>query len=439
MWQHVCNIWEKVRTSYWFVPVLLCAIAAGAAQAAVHVDREYAEHWRSIWLGRIIPRVQPASAQSILRMIGSTSITVAGVVFSITIAALTIASVQFGPRLLRQFMRDRATQVVLGVYVATTLYCLLVLRTLTSLEHGEFAPRLGVFGALLLAVAELFILIFFIHHISVCIQAESVVDRATEEAMATIARLYPAEPRGDAGHPPLPDGFSDRSIAINSDVCGYVRRVDLAQLAALACEHDRLITHVAAGRFVLNDELARVYPGDGLPQGLAEQIRAAFVLGNTRSPTQDIRYTIDRLVEVAARALSPGTNDPFTAVACIDRLGVVLGTLAGRPLVNGVVRDSAGTPRVFGAPPDFEKLLSYAFDAVRQYAGEHLIVIAAMLEVLARIAGAAKPERRAAVKRLAERTWDTCRAAQADDPSLPDLRRAFERVLAAAAGGNNPG
>lgn len=160
--------WEDIRSSFWFVPTLMAAASAVLAMCNIYLDHTLPESWRGngwIYSGGA------EGARAVLSVIASSMITVAGVVFSITIVALTLASSQFGPRLLRTFMRDTANQVVLGTFIATFLYCLLVLRTIRGLDEREFVPHLSVTVGVLLGVASLGVLIYFIHHVSVSIQA----------------------------------------------------------------------------------------------------------------------------------------------------------------------------------------------------------------------------------------------------------------------------
>jgi uncharacterized membrane protein len=318
----------------------------------------------------------PEGARAILSAIASSMITVAGLTFSITMLTLQLASSQFGPRLLRNFMRDRGNQVVLGTYLATFIYCLLVLRTVRGTEDSHFVPHIAVAGGVLLALASIAVLIYFIHHVANAIRIETVLEELAAETRSAIDRLYPKRmgrnlPTMDKAEPVSgpPSDFEQRVRTVPSPRGGYVQRVDADALMELAGKHD-LVLRIEArpGKFVWDEQaLLSAYPKEEVSDEVAEQLGSAFVLGAERTPEQDLEFSVRRIVEIAQRALSPGINDPTTALYCIDRLGQTFARLAERDAPSALRLDENGRVRVLTETTALEQLACPAFLAVARY------------------------------------------------------------------------
>lgn len=237
-------------------------------------------------------------------------ITVAGTVFSITIAALTLASSQFGPRLLRNFSRDTGNQIVLGTFVATFLYSLLILRTVQGDAEGtSFVPNLSVTVAVLLAAASTGVLIYFINHLTASIQAENLIAEVAAELKGDIARLRPPAPPGPGSAPPPPDAAAPpgEPRLVRAVKTGYAQYVNRDRLVELAEEHDLVIRlAVRPGDFVSNGEaIAETWSkSERLSDEIEKRLRSAFSLGASRTPVQDVRYGVRQLTEVAAGSFS---------------------------------------------------------------------------------------------------------------------------------------
>lgn len=353
----------------------------------------------------------PDGARAIMSAIASSMITVAGLTFSITMLTLQLASSQFGPRLLRNFMRDRGTQVVLGTFVSTFIYCLLVLRTIHGTENASFVPHLAVAFGVLLAVASLAILIYFIHHIATAIRIETQLAGLAAETRAAIERLYPArlgrnpQPGRDkpVAAPPAPD-FDRSARPVCARASGYIQRVNDHALMRLATEHDLLLRIEAApGHFVTDrDAILAVYPPDRVSDAIADQLRGTLVVGPDRTPYQDVAFSIRRIVEIAQRALSPGINDPTTALYCIDRLEEALLRLAERDHPSSVRCDDAGRPRVLTQAETLDALACPAFAAIARYGLQDADVIRRLLDAIGKVTRAAQPNTREAIRRLGE-------------------------------------
>ncbi|HEY5313711.1 MAG TPA: DUF2254 domain-containing protein [Pirellulales bacterium] len=328
-------------------------------------------------------------------------------------------------------MRDRGNQIVLGTFVATYVYCLLVLRTVSGITGDEFVPHLSVTLAILLALASLGVLIYFIHHVAISIQAPEIVANVACDLHEAIDRLFPddigqASP-ADRTLPEaevLPEGFDVEAAAVTSPVNGYVQVVDGNHLMLLASQHDVLIRICRRpGSFVMQGSvLAQVWPGDRWDDVRAAEVRDTFLFGEVQTPMQDVEFVVNQLVEVAVRALSPGINDPFTAMTCLDRLGEGLCHLARRKIPSPFRHDEQGKLRVIAHPFTLPHMANTAFRQIRHYGRSSAAVLIRQLDVISEVLGQARREEdRIALRQQADFT----RQAAAALPEEED-RLAFE-------------
>jgi uncharacterized membrane protein len=395
---------EHLRGSFWFLPSLMTAGAALLSLALLRVDGAIGDDVirRVGWLYQF----GPEGARAVLSAIASSMITVAGLTFSLTMLTLQLASSQFGPRLLRDFMRDRGNQVVLGVFISTFLYCLLVLRSVRGTEGASFVPHLSVAVGVLLALLSLGILIYFIHHVASSIRLETVLGHLADEARRSTDALYPEQigegPSDDElGRIRLPD-FSVGAQA-RAKRAGYVQRLDETGLMSAAVAHDLVLRVLARpGRFVVEGQpLLDVVPAERASDETLAAIVAAVVLGDERTHTHDLQFSIDRMVEIAQRALSPGVNDPATALYCIDRLREALLRLAGRPLPSSLRLDENGHPRLLAERVTLEDIAIPALASVARYGAGDARVARALLDLAVELAAAA-PQAAAPLRSLAQ-------------------------------------
>lgn len=364
-------MWDELRSSYWFVPALMTLGASLLALSLITLDATLSD--KTIAGLPWIYGGGPEGARTLLATVAGSVITVAGTTFSITIAALTLASSQFGPRLLRTFVRDTGNQVVLGTFIATFMYCLIVLRTIRGLEDTRVVPHISVTIGVLLAVASIGVLIYFIHHVAASIQADHVISAVSADLDDSINRLFPhslGHDTAEEAHPVLDQaGVSPETsdTPIRAGTSGYLQMVDAEQVMHLAVKHHLLLRIVPRpGDFVFAGSPLAWSPGP-VDDELARAIGEAFVIGDTRTQHQDVRLAINQLVEVAVRALSPSVNDPFTAISCIDRLGAALCKLAGRAMPGSHRSDQRGELRVIAPAPSFAELASLAFEPIRHH------------------------------------------------------------------------
>jgi uncharacterized membrane protein len=381
-----------------------------------------------VWL-----EITPRSAQSILASIASANVSIVGVVFSITILTLSIASSQLGPRLLRTFMSDRSTHFALGLYLSTAMYCLVLLTIVKDMEDSSFVPHLSVVFALGAAIFGMGYLIFFINRIAQLIQTPNIVESVANDLDHAVLRLFPEEAgssaEGRTAEPELPSSdAAGRVKAINE---GYLQGLDVDSLLTHATGND-LLLHLLRrpGQFVTRGSvLAEVWPAKAAGEELTAALDAVCAYGNRRTPRQDVECAINELTEVAVRALSPGINDPFTAVNCVDRLAATLARLAQRRIPDHHRYDDMGALRIVAMPETFLSALNAAFDQIRQYGSNSVAILARLLEGLAIVAEAAScQENRDAIQRQGDMILRSARKHLDEENDLADIEERYEKL-----------
>ena len=379
--------WDELRGSYWFVPTLMIIGAAllwaalGAADQALYEAGVARLPW--LYYDTI------EAARTLMFAVAGAMIGIIGVVFSITTVPLTIAASQFGPRLLRMFLRDTGTQVVLGTFTATFIFCMLVLLRLRD-ETTASLPQLALSVGLALALLSLGLLVYFINHIAVSMQAPNVVAAVSDELQAAIQTTFPLAAAPAAPAPPFVPPAAP-ALTVLARRSGYIQARDDNQLFQLAEAHDLTIQLLREpGAFVTaGAPLARVWPS-AAPISAGQAINSAFVLEAQRTLVQDIEFGINELVEVALRALSPAINDPFTAMTCTDWLGAALCQLAMRQLHAPCRCSGNGTVRLASAPLTFGQATDAAFSQIREYGRGSASVTLHLLTTIAVVAECAR-------------------------------------------------
>ena len=402
------KLWDSLHSSYWFVPTLMVAIAIGFSFLAINLDETLDTDLIEA-LGWTYAH-DADGARTILSTIAGSSITVATTVFSITIVALQLASSQFGPRLLRNFMQDRVNQFVLGTFISTFMYCLLVLRTIQGQDEGQFLPQISVTFSVLLAALNLAVLIYFIHHAAESIQADNVIERVSQELHNEVERLFPQQLGHGKQQPELdnPVDFDRVAQPVKSTNAGYIQVIDDQLLMKIAKQHNLLLRLLhRPGQFVVEQKnLVMVYPGEKVSKKLIEKINKAFIVGPQRTQQQDLEFSIEQLVEIAVRALSPGINDPFTAIRCIDHLSAVLCRLAQKDIPSPYRYEEGDKLRIVANPTTFTGVVDTAFNLIRQNSASDVAVTIRLLGAIAVIAPyTQRREDLWALKRQAQMIW----------------------------------
>lgn len=431
--------WDSIRYSYWFVPAVLTVLAVGLAFLTLKLDRQLNPDF--IKSTGIFFNGGPAEASTLLSAIAGSMVTVSGTTFSIVIVALVLASSQFGPRLLRNFMRDFGNQMVLGTFIATFIYCLLVLRTIRSDAEVVFVPQISVTVSLGLALVSVGVLIFFIHHAAHSIQAPYVIRTISLDLEKSIDRLYPSKlgqnrPVDKEGREEedVPPDFERQASPVLATGSGYIQAIDSRTLFNLAVKHDLLLRlEYRPGAYLMKGlEVVRAWPPQNLDEKLTKKMADCFILGSYRTQEQDIEFDLNQLVEMAIRALSPAINDPFTAMMCTDRLGEGLCRLAVRDFPSPFRYDTAGNLRVITNSADFSHLVKASFNQLRQYGKESVSVTVRLLEVILLVARHVRTaEQRAVLQREAEMIERASRQVIKEPNDLAAIQTRYENVLEA--------
>jgi len=405
---------EALRTNLWFTPACLVLTAIVLFVVTYSVDRSGLV---SFGVGG------PDAARQILTAIAAAVITVVGLVFSIVIVALTLASTQFGPRMLRNFIADRGTQFTLGIFVATFVYCVLVLAS-----AGSFVPRLSLGIALMFVIADSGVLIYFIHHIAHSIQLPVVIAGiATDLTRAIDAHVART---GEALEIPNVDG-----APIVACTSGYLQFVEHQRLVRIAVDEGAVVQILyRPGHFVSNGSAFATVSPPSAAAAFERELDRAHITGPYRTLAQDLTFAIDQMVEIAIRALSPAVNDTFTAMTCIDWLGDGLSDITIRGLPPTVHRDGTGAIRVIEAPIPYERIVDRAFDKIRQ-AGRGVPAIAIrQLAMLARVMQVATtPEQRAVLMSQADMIMRASVESVPERNDLADIRRRYDAVVEASS------
>lgn len=372
-------LWQGTRASYWFYPALFTLGAALLAILTVWFDRHGAAEWLTSheW----VDQARPEGARNVLNVIAGSMIGVASTVFSITIAAVVYASGSYGPRLLANFMEDRGNQLSLATFIATFVYAVLVLRVVrdayeTAGDPG-FVPQLSLMIATGLMAASIAVLVYFLNHVPASIRINAVLEGIGERLLRSVRQRFPQDCGAEQQDQP-PQG-----APVAATGTGYIQIIDFAGLDRIARDAQcRIELRLRPGDFVHPDVVLLAVVGTELDLRLADRLRGCFSLGAMRSPSQDIEFLIDELVEIALRALSPGINDPFTAVTALHWLGAATAQIGARDLRGGPDRGDYDWNRIVPMNDDFDHFVRRGFGGVRAAAATSPIAAAQFLDCL---------------------------------------------------------
>ena len=407
----ILEFWRRLRASYWFVPSLMTAAAFALSNLMIRLDERIPASTLANY--PFIYQNQPDGARALLSTVAGSMIGVAGVSFSLTMVVLSLTASQYGPRLLNTFMRDTSNQIVLGTFVATYLYCLLVLRTVHATDAELFfVPSLAIMVAVGLAVACVGVFIYFIHNISQSIRAGSVISSVRDELLSKIEKTYEGlrlEPNEDDA---LPKDFEAVSKELCSDSGGYIQAINTDALIKLAQERDALFKiEVNVGDFIGKEQvLIAAYTSTPLEDNLDEKVHKHIALGPHRADAETIETLFAQLTEVALRALSPGVNDPFTAVMCLDRIGEALVAFLEHDAPETYLEDDEGELRLILPTLSATLLIRTTLGPLRHYGAGDLIVTKRFLETVRLILHAQpRPDVKRALEMQAQLALDAAR------------------------------
>jgi len=440
------KFWNELQSSYWFIPLLFSVAAFFLAVAAVAIDRRIDTDWLDAvpWLYEN----RPEGARDILTTIAGSMITIAGVAFSITVASVVYASGEYGPRLLTNFMRDRGNQITLGTFIATFLYCIQVLRSVRGPEEAGngvgleeagtgFVPHIAMLGALVLALCSVGVLIYFIHHVPRSIHISNVIAEVGRELRSKIQKQFsqtlgtgvPDDVDPDEAEP---DDFEDRAVRIASDGAGYIQAVDEDALFKIAVRSDLVLKLFnQPGSFVRPGKtLIAAYPEEHVDDDVRRRLRLAYAWGAHRTPDQDYMFLVDELVEIAARALSTGVNDPFTAVNCMDWLGAGMATFEKHERPDRLRFDEDGNLRIIKLPVSLEEFFEAALAQLRPYVAPDRVAGLHMWEIIGDLAETIESERGRELLRYHTRAlYESAQELCNDPETLEVMRLRHARVM----------
>jgi uncharacterized membrane protein len=431
-----------LRASYWLVPAIMALLAIALGAVTVWLDAGPAAGIMD-GLGWY-QKAKPDGAHEVLSTIAGSMITVAGVVFSITIVAIAYAASQYGPRILTNYMTDRGNQVTLGTFIATFVYCLVVLRTIRGGDEGQFVPQLAVMVGLLLALCSIAVLIYFIHHVPNSIHINTVVARIGKQLLHSVGKRFP-DHIGDSpenqeaiggdtpGERALLDGTGTLEIASSDN--GYIEAVDDETLMETASRHDLVVRlHHRPGEFLLRGQvLVSAWPGQNVDEDTMRDLRQSYSIGNRRTPAQDMFFLVDELVEIAARALSTGVNDPYTAITCLDWLAAGAAEISRRRIPSRRRADKDGALRVIAQPRSFGAFIERGFGRMRQYVARDMNAATHAFDSLAAVGTQCKStEARQALEAEAKKLLALAEQ-ELHGPSLEHVRKHYRATAASLA------
>ncbi len=427
--------WDELKSTFWFFPVLIIFLAIVLAFGLIYIDS--VSSFEPGGMAQYLFAGSADSARRVLSIISAAMIGVAGTVFSITLVALSLASSQFGPRLLKNFMYDRINQVVLGTYISTFIYCLIVLNSIKGNEQYTFVPSFSVLFALIAAVANIVLLIVFIHHIAVSIQADNVISKVSESLAGNIENLFP-EKLGEADEKEtkedeerLKSALKNR-MNLEADKTGYLQYIDGDSLIEFAKHRESLIElHCRPGDYlVAGMKIGVVYSGKKPEDEELEKCKSYFLTGRVRTAHQDTEHSIHQMVEIASRALSPGINDPYTAIACIDNLTSSMCHLSRVKFPSKYWFDSDGNLRIIVKTLTFEGVLDAAFNQIRQFGNAIPSVAIRLMDALIVIDKfAITRQQKKAIKKHARMIVNMAEKSFEEPNDLEDLKERSRMIL----------
>jgi len=392
--------WDNLRVSFWFAPAIMALIAVPLAWLLYWLDGQVPNEL--LQTSRLVISGSPDELRAILVAIATTVLATAGVVFTLLTLPLSTVAAQYGSRLLRVFLGDRTTQIVLGMFVGTFVYCVAAATTILPTDIETEGPQLTATVGLVLMMATFGVLILLVQHISTMLQAPNIAAAAGAELLAVVGVENPDEVRLDDSQSQSSRSaqismVESEAYPIRARKVGYIQTVDPDILLTLAREKDLAISLLAKpGDYVWQSRpIAHVWPTARFNERLEKQLRSAIRIGNQRTPTQDVECAVNQLVEMAIRAMSPAINDPFTAMTCLDHIGNGLAQFAQQGGESLNTYDRGGQLRLVFEPLSFEELLSAAFDMLRHASCDNAAVLLHMLDVIGAIGQEAQsPEAR---------------------------------------------
>jgi len=404
------KFWNDLQSSYYFIPGLMALGAILLAFITIAVDKNFADYFakKTGWFYSNTA----GGARAVLTTIAGSMMTVAAVTFSITMVAVTSAAGQYGPRLIGNFMRDKANQVTLGTFTATFVYCLTILRVARTGDAAgagsavaEFVPNISVFVAMVMTMFSVGVMIFFIHHIPETLNVGNITAQVGRKLRGDIQNMFPeniGDSETDKEAPSnavnLEDYHHKNALKIKAKAEGYIQAVQEDAILKWATRHDAVVRlQYRPGDFsVKGDTLMHVWTRGGAhletDDKHEEVLLGTYAMGTQRTAHQNILFLADELVEILARALSPGVNDPFTAINCINWFHSAIHAMMHSGEPEAYRRDENGDLRVIAHAISFKRFVSVICDQSRPYIASDRNTAIKMLTVLTELTVEAKTD-----------------------------------------------
>jgi uncharacterized membrane protein len=422
----VDRMWENGRD--WVVTAVMAAFGFILAIILVRLDDrlDLSPATERLWLYA----GDAGSASTLLAAIAGATITVAGVIFSANFVTMQLASSQYTPRIIRSLTRKRRLQFVLGVFVGTFVYSIMVLRATSAAtpEMAEFVPVISITVAMFFALASVATLVFFVHYGTMTMQPAFLIGSAAQDSLRLIAQGAPLTQV--AGKPRLkyPGPIDEPSTVVTSTHWGYIQSLDPGMLGTLAANRDLIIRlEFSVGEAVLPGEaLVTIWPESAGGDDVEKIVREAFTIGNERTPEQDIEFGYQRVQDIALKALSPAINDPTTARWCIDRLGEMLVILAQKPINPYRIEGAPGQDRILWEHHLFERCVDISFTQIRYYGAADPIVVEHVLNTMRRVVLLSPPDCLACVAAEAQRLRTAALAHATSDADRDRIEKAAD-------------
>ncbi|WP_106745761.1 DUF2254 domain-containing protein [Yoonia maritima] len=393
----VTKIIDDVRASYWFIPAVLVVCAMIVAQASIVVDRN--PDIALLKLNFLATSVSVDGARAVLSVIAQSVIGVAGVMFSITMVAVTFASGQYGPRLIGNFMRDRGNQWSLGILISTFTYSLLILRAVQSpqgIDVDMFVPQVSIFIALSLALVSVFTVIYHVHHVPETISVSNIIAALGKRLIADLQGMVSAPPKSDA----LTED-DQQYVDISMHTAGYVHAIAAVRLAELSADRGWTVQVLAEPGAFVHSEIAmlRIWGNGDVSDEDRSDLRQCVALGHSKTEDQNVLFVVEQLVEIVGRAMSPGINDPFTAISCMQWLEAGVSVVAKHNDDLSIIDQDA----VIAARISFKRLLDHSLGNCVPYVCGDVLARAELERLLEQLCRNSTDENKPMVRELISR------------------------------------
>lgn len=424
-------VWEQFKLSIWLIPLTMSIASIILAILTLNLDDRYghfiADNFRYL-------RIDAQGARQVIAVISGAMMTITGVVFSISVVALTLASNQFGPKILRNYLRDTSNKIVLGLFVSTFLYGLVVLASIDT-QHGGFIPLFSILTCIGMTIVAIGALIYFIHNISTAIQADHIIASIAEELNNTISNTLSRmsdDPQQMFDKSP-PHSLTDKkkitlTQPVYSPESGYIQAINYQSILQQTIESNVcFILEKRAGDFILENS----------PIGVLHHFTAtenidtgcffnAILFGRQRTPIQDIEFSITQLLQIALRALSPGINDSITAITCINWLGSSLGRMSLCQFPSSYFTDDEGICRIDAKTFSFKGAVNAVFNPLRQNTRNNEVVSIHLLEILVQLMRTTKSkDYRRLLHAQAKYLFNDCQQSFSADPDINAAKTRF--------------